>query len=176
MMSMLGLPAQASYLDGAKDSHGCRVLLCLAAVGGSPSECLKTLRDLAKDLARGKSFPECEMQDSPPVFADQGVRGTTQEAPTTIRGSAAFIPAHTRCVNEERKMVGVGKNASYETVCTKSEAVEEHYAPDKHCSQYFTPPERGYFSDDPLWNECREKSKKYVKVEHPGVQSEYFYY
>lgn len=41
--------------------YGCRVLLCLAAVGGTPGECVPTLNQLWKDLAKGRGFPSCAM-------------------------------------------------------------------------------------------------------------------
>lgn len=58
--AVLGLAATASAPALASD-YGCRVLLCLAAVGSAPSECSPTLDQLWKDLAKGKGFPSCSM-------------------------------------------------------------------------------------------------------------------
>ena len=57
---ILGLTlASISALVAAKDeNYGCRAFMCF--VGGlNISECQSTIRDVKKDLAKGKSFPHC---------------------------------------------------------------------------------------------------------------------
>jgi hypothetical protein len=60
------LPAQAS-------DYGCRVLLCLANPAGpmAVSECVPPIRQLYRDLARGRAFPSCTMASAPGASAGQ---------------------------------------------------------------------------------------------------------
>ena len=54
LLCLLAMPARAV--------DGCKVLLCLAAPGWrSISECVPTINQLYRDLARGKPFPTCSM-------------------------------------------------------------------------------------------------------------------
>ena len=54
--ALFGASTPASAVDG------CKVLLCLAAPSWrSIPECVPTIRQLHRDLARGKPFPVCSM-------------------------------------------------------------------------------------------------------------------
>ena len=59
------LLAFAALFGASKPAHavdGCKVLLCLAAPSWrSIPECVPTIRQLHRDLARGKPFPVCSM-------------------------------------------------------------------------------------------------------------------
>lgn len=55
VLLMLGLSPAANAVDG------CKVLLCLAAPDWSRiQECVPTIHQLHRDLARGRPFPRCE--------------------------------------------------------------------------------------------------------------------
>lgn len=72
-----------SYVASAHASeYGCTVLLCLANPKGpmKASGCKKPIKKLFKDLARGKSFPSCDLSSGPqgsaqpnPSWAESGV-------------------------------------------------------------------------------------------------------
>lgn len=60
--------------------YGCKVLLCLANPNGpkAVSECVPPINQLFHDLARGRSFPTCDLASSPsapggPSWAQQGM-------------------------------------------------------------------------------------------------------
>jgi hypothetical protein len=43
---------------------GCKLLLCLAGPWGSIAECVGTVQQALRDLARGRAFPTCDMGGS----------------------------------------------------------------------------------------------------------------
>lgn len=47
-----------SNLANADENYGCRAVLCFAG-GKGVSECISTINQVRKDLARGKGFPHC---------------------------------------------------------------------------------------------------------------------
>ena len=52
---------------GATSAHaadGCKFLLCIAGPWASISECVPTVREVFRDLARGRAFPTCDMSGS----------------------------------------------------------------------------------------------------------------
>lgn len=51
---VLGSASAAHALDG------CKILLCLAASNGTPEQCKPDLKQLWKDLAKGRPFPTCD--------------------------------------------------------------------------------------------------------------------
>ena len=56
------LAALAGFTVPAHAVDGCKVLLCLAAPSWrSIPECVPTINQLHRDLARGKPFPACSM-------------------------------------------------------------------------------------------------------------------
>ena len=59
-LSLLLVPVLAMASD---DNLGCTVALCMANPAGPTAlaECRKPMQDLAKRLARGKSFPKCKL-------------------------------------------------------------------------------------------------------------------
>ena len=66
----LGLAAAVAMFVGPAahaSDYGCKVLLCLANPNGprAVSECVPPINQLFRDLARGRSFPTCELAESP---------------------------------------------------------------------------------------------------------------
>lgn len=59
---LIGLAVAASAVPQASiaSDYGCRVLLCLAAVNGTPQECRPDLKKLFRDLSKGRPFPTCD--------------------------------------------------------------------------------------------------------------------
>ncbi|MFL1616232.1 hypothetical protein GHT89_16680 [Acinetobacter baumannii] len=56
------------------DDYGCQALLCFAG-GKNVSECQPTINKVLRDLARGKSFPHCQMA---------GANGASNENPIRV--------------------------------------------------------------------------------------------
>lgn len=54
MLAMLSSPS-------AHAADGCKFLLCIAGPWASISQCVPTVREVFRDLARGRSFPTCSM-------------------------------------------------------------------------------------------------------------------
>ena len=60
--ALVTLAALATFSAPARAVDGCKVLLCLAAPSWrSIPECVPTINQLHRDLARGKPFPVCSM-------------------------------------------------------------------------------------------------------------------
>jgi hypothetical protein len=57
MLLALGMPTTASAADG------CQVMLCLSGNWKSIPLCVSPVREVLRDLARGKPFPTCRMAD-----------------------------------------------------------------------------------------------------------------
>ena len=64
-VSIASLLCVASAADAS--DHGCKVLLCLANPNGprAVSECRPPIDKLFRDLARGRSFPTCDLASAP---------------------------------------------------------------------------------------------------------------
>lgn len=56
-LGALALSASASTFA---EDFGCKALLCFAG-GQNQAECQSTINKVIKDMARGKSFPRCQM-------------------------------------------------------------------------------------------------------------------
>ena len=65
LLILVGLAFTLQGQAHASD-YGCKVLLCLANPNGptAVSECVPPITQLRKDLAKGKSFPTCDMAGS----------------------------------------------------------------------------------------------------------------
>ena len=60
--ALIALVSLATFSAPARSVDGCKVLLCLAAPSWrSIPECVPTINQLHRDLARGKPFPTCSM-------------------------------------------------------------------------------------------------------------------
>lgn len=71
--------------------YGCQVLLCLANPNGprAVSECVPPINQLFRDLARGRSFPTCELAESPSGGRSWAQRGVSYYDPCP-RGTTAL--------------------------------------------------------------------------------------
>jgi hypothetical protein len=161
----------AAIPSKAQASFGCEVLLCLAASGGTPSECKPILKKLYKRLAKGKSFPSCKMESGP------AVAGSPQASlPRPERGVAVFVPRHQVC-DAPLKSRNIGKSST--KYCPKPRIIEpflDHSG--KSCRDWFpaTSPRAADDQNRSVRATCRAGSKKWVKVQGGGVNGEYHYY
>jgi hypothetical protein len=90
--SMLGIATMAAMLSTpARALDGCLVLLCLAAPSWRAiPQCIPPIKQLFRDLARGKSFPSCAMS------------GAGNSANNRWSSAPAFCPPqYTRLANGE---------------------------------------------------------------------------
>jgi hypothetical protein len=80
-----------AMLPSAQAVDGCRVLLCLAAPSWREiPQCVPTIQQLFRDLARGKPFPSC------------GMSGAGNNASHTWSNAPAFCPPqYTRIIDGE---------------------------------------------------------------------------
>ena len=72
---LLGVSAPARAVDG------CVILLCLAGSWSSIPQCVGPVRQLFRDLARGKPFPTCAMARGPGGSRALAERATEQNCP-----------------------------------------------------------------------------------------------
>ncbi len=160
----------------AEASFGCEVLLCLAASGGTPTECKAPLKKLFERLAKGKSFPACKMESGP----DVGGGESNASLPTTERGMAVFVPRHQVCDKWGSETVSrdIERN-----ICLKPRLVEEQMDHSgRSCASWFPSAARAVGRDAndhpnrPLYDQCRRGSKRFVRVQGGGVDGEYHYY
>lgn len=66
-LALAGVVLVVSGGSAHADNHGCTVLLCLANPAGpmAVAECVPPIKKLFRDLARGKSFPSCQLASAP---------------------------------------------------------------------------------------------------------------
>ncbi|MEO4090775.1 hypothetical protein ABH307_00620 [Acinetobacter pittii] len=74
LLSVIGLTGIGVTSVSYADDYGCQALLCFAG-GKNVSECQPTINKVLKDLARGKSFPHCQMANE---------NGATNENPIRV--------------------------------------------------------------------------------------------
>lgn len=103
------------------DDYGCKVLLCLADPRGpmTEAECRPPIRQLFRDLARGRGFPTCVMASGPGgrSYASQGYSyydscpaGTTELA----QGEQAVRDARRWYYEESEVYYGIGNGQGVE--------------------------------------------------------------
>lgn len=78
---------------------GCTVLLCLAGNWKNISECRGPVQDLFRHLARGHTFPSCDMSDG-----NDSARNYTQQG----RDHVIDCPQNTNLVKSEFGVIGGG--------------------------------------------------------------------
>jgi hypothetical protein len=64
---LFGMLISVAVVSGHASDYGCKVLLCLANPNGpmAVSECVPPISQLYRDLARGRSFPTCDLAQGP---------------------------------------------------------------------------------------------------------------
>jgi hypothetical protein len=164
--TLFAIPSVATASD-----YGCKVLLCLAASGGTPAECKPTLKKLYRDLSKGRGFPSCKMESGPGDSA-----GAEPVLPKPRRGVAVFVPTHTVCKRWEQKSTLTRSQSKY---CADPKTIEQFYDHSgKSCQAWF--PKTSHRPEDDnnysIRSTCQANSKRYVKVEGAGVSGDYHYY
>lgn len=124
ILSLFVLSFSLFATQSKASNWGCEVLLCLAASGGSPSECKPPLKKLFKKLALGASFPTCEFKNASGAFA-------AYSDYSTDRGKADYVREYTYCSSPGKKQVGHGKNAKWVDVCNGYSTVPGHWDYDR---------------------------------------------
>lgn len=85
----------ASFTPAHASEYGCKVLLCLAAVGGTPGECQPPLKQLWKDLAKGRPFPTCDMATADSARPTlQGILNDNPDMTTESRAALQNVMAN----------------------------------------------------------------------------------
>ena len=166
LMVTLPVPASASF--------GCEVLLCLAASGGTPTECKPVLKKLFKRLAKGKSFPSCKMESGPDVGGDSNKNASV---PKPERGIAVFVPEHKVCEGWDYRPRGHGGPEG--RYCRKPKIIGPFYDHSgKTCYDWF-PRTSNNITEDANYGIraiCKSKSKRWIRVQGGGVNGDYHYY
>lgn len=149
---LLTMAAVTTATPAHASDWGCTVLLCLAGNWGDITECQEPVHRLFRELARGHSFPSCDMSDGNndgQNYATHG-RDPIQDCPPDMVGDGIVKYGYQGPYKDCR---------SREPVCR----MQQGYAGPHEVCEYITYVQRS-FRSEPNWIDVYVDGQKYNRV------------